>query len=139
MTAAQIEDKLIATVTALNIFATVLSAGRHVLPEVYAYPAAFVYWDGDSDTGSIPRPVDAVDFKIAVQVENLAGEKLAANDAYTVNDQVRNAIRGKTLGLTDIEPFVCLSRKCTDYHDSEGWIEYTHTYRTRLYNPVPVG
>jgi|GEM_PF-3365323 len=38
--------------------------------------------------------------------------------------------------IPDIEPFVCVSRKCTDYDDSDGMIEYTHIYRTRQYQSV---
>lgn len=137
MNVTQMEDILIGVVAALGKFATVESAGRKALPEMYAYPAAFVYFDGDTDTGSVPRPVDEVDFKIVVQSQNLYNEELAAADAYSLNDQVRAVIRGKTLGMQNIEPWRCVSRRCTDYIDDEGIIEYTHVYRTRLYSPVP--
>ena len=138
MTIVEIEDKLLEVIQDLSVFATLQSAGRKDIPEVYAYPACFVFFDGDQDSGSVPRPVDVITFSVAIQVQNLAAEQYAAHDAYTLNDLVRDAIRGKILGLTNIEPFTCASRQCTAYDDSEGVIEYTHTYRTRLYNPVPV-
>ena len=137
-TVAEIEDKLLQVLTALNCWAMVQSAGRKILPETIYYPACFVIWDGDDDTGSKPRPVDNVDFKVIVQTQNLASEDLAAADVYALNDLVRGEIRGKRLGIPDIEPFTCVSRRCTDYDDSDGMIEYTHIYRTRLYNLVPV-
>jgi hypothetical protein len=131
-----IEDTLLQVLTALNCWAMIQSAGRKALPETIYYPACFVIWDGDEDSGSKPRPVDHVDFKVVIQTQNLAGEDLAATDAYTLNDLVRGEIRGKTLGIPDIEPFTCVSRRCTDYDDSDGMIEYTHIYRTRLYQPI---
>jgi hypothetical protein len=136
-TIAQIEETLLGAVANLGAFATVQSAGRKALPEIYAYPACFVYWAGDTDAGAVPRPVDVVEFRVVVQVINLATEGLAAQDAYALNDLVRAAIRGKTLGFASIGPFVCQSRQCTDYDDETGMIEYTHTYSTKLYNPVP--
>jgi hypothetical protein len=138
MNVATIEDKLIETIKALDLFSTLQSAGRQDLPPVYSYPACFVFFDGDKDTGSIPRPVDEVTFAVTIQLQNLSQEMVAARDIYTINDLVRNAIRGKLLGLDAVEPFTCISRQCTGYDDSEGVIEYTHTYRTRLYSPVPV-
>ncbi len=131
-----IEDTLLDVITDLNCWTMVQSAGRKVLPETIYYPACFVFFDGDDAVATHPRPVDSIDFKIVIQVQNMAGENLAANDAYTLNDLVRSKIRGKTLGIPDIKPFTCVSRRCTDYDDSEGMIEYTHIYRTQLYQPV---
>ena len=138
MDIATVEDKLIETVNALGIFATLQSAGRMDIPPVYAYPACFVFFDGDTDTGNVARPVDEVSFSVVVQSQNLSFEQQAAHDIYSINDQVRGAIRSKVLGLADIEPFTCVSRQCTGYDDSDGVIEYTHIYRTRLYNQVVV-
>jgi len=135
-----VETKLLEVITALAVFAHVDTAGRKAIPEpgTYGYPACFVYWDGDDDTGTKPRPVDATDFAVIVQVQNYASEAEAAKDIYTLNDVVRAAIRGKSFGLAGIEPFDCLSRRLTDYAPEEGMIEYTHMYRTRMYQPVPV-
>ena len=134
---ALIEQALLDRIAELGIFALVQSAGRKALPSIYGYPACFVHWDGDTDTGTFPRPVDVAAFKVVIQSVNLAAEEQAAADAYELSDLVREAIRGKTLGLNDIEPLVCQSRLCTDYDDTEGMIEYTHTYSTRVYNAVP--
>lgn len=136
-TITQIEEAILATVTALGLFATVQSCGRKEIPSVYVWPSCFVYFDGDEAVVDSPRPIDDAKFKVVVQATNLGGEDQAARDIYSLNDAVRLALRGKTLGL-ELEPLACESRTCSDYNDSEGMIEYTHTYRTRLYQPVPV-
>jgi len=133
---AEIEDALIAEAEALGQFFTVQSSGRKAIPESYSYPACFIFWDNDSEVAGQSRAIDTVDFKVVVQTANLAGESLAAQDAYAINDALRDRIRGKTLGLASITPFVCLSRRCTDYDDEDGMIEYTHTYRTKVYQAV---
>lgn len=135
-TVSDIENALLFAVKSLGFFALVQSAGRQTLPDTICYPACFVVWDGDEDSGVISRPIDYASFKIIVQAQNYGSESSAANDVYQLNDLVRAVIRGKRLGFVDIEPFVCVSRSCTGYDDSEGMIEYTHTYKTRLYQPV---
>ena len=137
-TVAEIEDALLNLLTGLHGWAMIQSAGRKALPDPIYYPACFIIWDGDEDAATLPRPIDYVNFKVILLVQNFASENLAAIDIYTLNDLVRGAIRGKTLGFPDIEPFTCKSRSCTDYDDSDGMIEYTHIYRTRLYNPIVV-
>jgi hypothetical protein len=132
-TITQIEEAIISTIDGLNLFATLQSAGRKELPEVYAYPACFVFFDGDKALQSLPRPIDELTFSVAIQVQNLSLEQEAARNAYGLNDLVRAVIRNKTLGLPDIEQFTCASRHCSSYDDSEGVLEYTHTYTTRLY------
>lgn len=132
-----VEAAMLTAVADLGLFATVESAGRHEIPDTYAYPAAFAYFDGDDEVTGSPRPIDNALFKVVLQAVNLAGEDQAAQTIYELNDVVRATLRGKTLGL-DMEPLACLSRKLTDYRDDEGMIEYTHTYRTRLYQPVPI-
>lgn len=132
-----IETAILTVVADLGLFATVDSAGRHEIPDTYTWPAAFVYFDGDDSVTESPRPVDEAQFKVVLQAVNLAGEDQAAQTIYDLNDAVRAALRGKTLGL-EMEPLACLSRKLSDYSDNEGMIEYTHTYRTRLYQPVPI-
>jgi hypothetical protein len=135
-TVATIEDTILQALTNLNCWAMIQSAGRKTLPDSIYYPACFAIWDGDEDAESEPRPIDAVDFKVIIQVQNLAGEDQVATDIYALNDLVRTAIRGKTLGISGIEPFTCKYRRCTDYDDSDGMIEYTHLYRTRQYQPI---
>jgi len=136
MTIAEIEDTLIETIRGLNLFATLQSAGREDIPAVYGYPACFVFFDGDKAVATVPRPVDELDFTVAIQVQNLSLEQGAARGAYAINDQIRAAIRGKSLGIPSLEPFTCVSRQCSGYDDADGVIEYTHIYRTRLYQPV---
>lgn len=132
-----IEDAVLNTISELDLFATIQSCGRREVPAVYAWPACFIYFDGDEEVAAIPRPVDDARFKVVIQSTNLGGEDQAARDSYSLNDAVRAALRGKSLGL-DMEPLACESRICTDYQDDVGMIEYTHTYRTRLYQPVVV-
>lgn len=136
-TITQIENAILAVITALELFATVESCGRRVIPDVYVYPACFVYFDGDEAVVDAPRPIDDVKVKVVIQAANQGGEDQSARDIYSLNDAVRLIMRGKTLGM-ELEPFACESRICSDYNDAEGMIEYTHTYRTRLYQPVPV-
>lgn len=136
MTIVEIEDALLDTIVAMGVFATVQSAGRKSIPDVYAYPACFVFFDGDKGTGNTARAVDEVSFSISIQLQNLSAESEAAKNIYLLNDAVRDAIRGKTLGLANIQPFSCESRICSGYDDSDGVIEYTHVYTTILYgNP----
>lgn len=134
-TITQIEEAILTAVTGLGLFATVESCGRKEIPPAYAYPAAFVYFDSDEAVADTPRPVDDAKFKVVLQATNQAGEDQAARDTYSLNDEVRAALRGRSLGL-DMEPLVCESRICSDWDSNEGMIEYTHTYRTRLYQPV---
>lgn len=136
-TITQIEEAILAAVTTLGLFATVESCGRREIPAAYAYPAAFVYFDGDEAVVDTPRPIDEAKFKVVIQTTNLGGEDQAARDTYSLNDAVRAALRGKTLDL-ELEPLACRSRICSDYDESTGMIEYTHTYHTRLYQPVVV-
>lgn len=136
-TIAQIEDAILSVIASLGLFATTETAGRKEIPSTYVYPACFVYFDGDEAVTDTPRPIDSAKFKVVIQSTNQAGEDQAARDIYSLNDEVRTVLRGKTLGL-EMEPLACESRTCSDYDDAEGMIEYTHIYRTRLYQPVPV-
>lgn len=132
---AEIEDKLIETVEALGIFKGVWSVGRKELPALIAHPAAYVYFVSETDTGTKPRPVTGLVFEVVVAVKNLRSEKEAARDAYSIIDAARDALNGKTLGFTDIEPFVCVSREIVGYE--AGVIEYALRFRARQYLPVP--
>lgn len=135
-TITDIETTILGVLEALGCWAMLQSAGRQALPDTICYPACFVLWDGDEGAATTPRPIDQVSFKVIVQTQNMAGEALAALDAYALNDLVRDAIRGKTLGLANIDPFACVSRQNTDYDDSDGMIEYTHIYRAKQYQPI---
>lgn len=128
-----IEQAILDAITSLGVFATIESCGRSAIPDTYTWPAAFAYFDGDAETPDYAEAADTQVFQVVVQNINLAGEQLAALDAYVLIDLVRGAIRGKTLGLDEIEPFRCKSRRLTDYDDSDGMIEYTLTFETTWY------
>jgi len=138
---ADIEDDIIATIAALKdedenkIFRLVESLGRKKPPVTLNYPACFVYFAGDTNTGSKPRPVYWTEYECLVSVKNLSSEKTAANSIYSLIDTVRDAIEGSQLKNNDIEPFVCMSRELVDYAD--GVISYVVKFRTRHYLDVP--
>ncbi|HOF58880.1 MAG: hypothetical protein QM235_00615 [Pseudomonadota bacterium] len=140
-TIADIEDDIIATIAALKdedenkIFRLVESLGRKKPPVTLNYPACFVYFAGDTNTGSKPRPVYWTEYECLVSVKNLSSEKTAANSIYSLIDTVRDAIEGSQLKNNDIEPFVCMSRELVDYAD--GVISYVVKFRTRHYLDVP--
>lgn len=140
-TIADIEDDIIATIAALKdedenkIFRLVESLGRKKPPVTLNYPACFVYFAGDTNTGSKPRPVYWTEYECLVSVKNLSSEKTAANSIYSLIDAVRDAIEGSQLKNNDIEPFVCMSRELVDYAD--GVISYVVKFRTRHYLDVP--
>ena len=140
-TIADIEDDIIATIAALKdedenkIFRLVESLGRKKPPVTLNYPACFVYFAGDTNTGSKPRPVYWTEYECLVSVKNLSSEKTAANSIYSLIDTVRDAIEGSQLKNNYIEPFVCMSRELVDYAD--GVISYVVKFRTRHYLDVP--
>jgi len=134
-TISSIEDAMISTVKALNVFKVVESFGRKRPPEALQYPAAFVYFVSEKDTGARPRPTEELIYEILVVIKNLQIESAAAKDAYELLDDVRNAINFKSLGLTDVEPFTCVSRAMTEYAD--GIMSYTLQFKTRHYLPLP--
>lgn len=132
-TITRIEEAILAAVTTLGFFATVESCGRKELPPAYAYPAAFVYFDGDAETPEYAEYADKQTYVVVVQTTNLVNEAAAALDAYAIIDLVRDAIRGTTLGFADIAPLRCISRQLTDYVEAEGMIEYTLKFETVWY------
>lgn len=136
MDIAQIEDILITTHQNLGIFAQVVSFGREGEPNVLALPAALIYFDEAAEAESKGRPIDRIAFIVAIRVQNLASEMAAARDAYSLMAASITAVRGKTLGVTGIEPFTCAGRKLTDYDEQNGWIEYSIRYATRQYLPA---
>lgn len=138
---ADIEDDIITTIAALededdnNLFRLVESLGRKKPPVTLNYPACFVYFAGDTNTGSKPRPVYWTEYECLISVKNIASEKTAADSIYALIDVVRDAIEGSQLDNDDIEPFMCMSRELVDYAD--GVISYVVKFRTRHYLDVP--
>lgn len=131
-----IEDKIMETIQSLNIFRLVDSAGRKEIPTALSYPSAFVYFSGDRNTLTRPRTVMELSYEIAVINKNLRSEKTVAQDTYDLIDSVLDAINGKSLGISDIEPFTLFSRELTGYED--GVISYILRFQTRHYLEVPV-
>lgn len=134
----EVEDKLIETVDALPLGIYVDSIGRDKTApsgRIFDYPYASVFFNGDSEVASQPRPIDEEFYGILVSAKNLAGEQEAAADAYVIINAIRAAIRGKTLGFAGIEPFRVRSREFQGYED--GVITYLVTVSTRQYQPIP--
>lgn len=98
------------------------------------YPAAFVYFAGDKSDMAIPRPIVSIAYDVVIIAKNLKSELAAARDAYALIDAVRDAVNGKQLGITDIEPFVNTTREVAEYED--GTIAYILRFETRHYLPV---
>ncbi len=136
MTITDIENGLIGAIKGLNIFQVVASIGRKDRPQSLNYPAAFVFFAGDKDTGARPRPIYNTEFDVILLNKNLESSARAAKDIYELLDVVRDVVQGKTLGISNIEPFVCVSRELTNYEN--GVTEYTLRISTRLYLPVPI-
>ena len=130
-----IEDTLITTVKDLALFKLVDSLGRKDEPVTLNYPAAFVYFAGDKNTESQPRPIFTTAYDVLVIVKNLKSEDKAAKDAYVLIDAVRDAINGKALSITDIEKFICMSRELVGYE--AGVITYRLQFQARHYLAVP--
>lgn len=136
MSIVEIEDLLIAAVGQLVLFAVVDSAGRDAAPEVLQYPYASVFFIGDRQIVLNPRPIDELRYGIMVSHQHLGSEQEAAAGAYQLIDAVRDRINGKTLGVSDIEPFSVSTRELLGYED--GIITYLLTIVTNKYQPIPV-
>lgn len=136
MDIAAIEDALLAAVNALGLFSLVDSAGRDTAPQLLTYPYASVFFIGDGQLVLNPRPIDELRYGVMVSAQNFSSEEEAAADVYRLIDAVRTAIRGKTLGIDDIEPFACRSRELISYED--GVITYLLTVVTRQYQAIPI-
>ncbi|MBI5328856.1 MAG: hypothetical protein HZB80_11310 [Deltaproteobacteria bacterium] len=135
MTISEIEDRLITVIKGLSLFKWVDSMGRKGLPATLNYPAALIYFLSEKNTETKPRPVMILTYEAAVIDKNVQSEAKAAKDIYSLVDAVRDAINGKTLEITDIEPFVCGLIEFADYDG--GKITYTMQFQTRHYLPVP--
>lgn len=135
MNIAEIENILINKMRALGIFRVVDSMGRKDKPVSLSYPSAFVYFVSDSKMDIKPRPVYELIYEVIIINKNMQSEQKAAIDTYTIIDEVRDLVDGKTFGIDGIEPFSCESRELTDY--TSGEISYTLKIRTVMYLPVP--
>lgn len=129
------EQKLIDTLKAMGLFREVSSAGRDGDFKPLNYPAAAAVFLRDRDTGSRPRAIWEETYAVLIRDRNLADEKQAARGVYGLLDQVRDAIHGLTLGLTDIEPFACTDRRMIEY--KKGLIDYQLTFTCRRIGGVP--
>lgn len=134
----EVEDRLIETVRALPLGLYVDSIGRDLRPpdgQIFDYPYASIFFNGDQEVASQPRPIDDEFYGILVSAKNLGSEQEAAADAYAIINAIRAAIRGKILGFAGIEPFRVRSREFQGYED--GIITYLITVSTRQYQPIP--
>ncbi len=138
MNISEIEDVLISTIEGLNLFKYVGSLGRKGQPSALNYPCAFAYFAGCENTRSKPRPVYIMNYEILIVCKNLSlnTEKDAARDAYVLLEAVEQAINGKRLGITDIEPWTCVSIELGDYES--GVITYVMKFQTRNYLDMPI-
>jgi hypothetical protein len=136
MTIAEIEDKLLETIKALGLFATLQSVGRQDIPEAYAYPACFVFFAEDGDTEDLKDYATVTAFEVVVQVQNLFSAAAVNRDAYALLDFIKDAISGSNLGFIDAGPFRCSKRQLTGYDDSEGVAEYLIRLEVTWYRPA---
>lgn len=130
------EQLLLEAVKDTGAFRDVLSAGRHGDFKPKRYPAASAVFIGDRDIGARPRSIWEETYAVLVRDKNLADEAKAAAGVYGLLDLVRDTIHGKTLGMLDIEPFVCSDRRMLDYEG--GLIDYQLTFKCRRIGTVPV-
>ncbi len=134
-TIAQIEDKIILTLTNLGSFKAVYSVGRDELPPTLAYPFSSVYFTGMKDAGVRPRPVHGEIYEVLVGTKNVKSEKDASSDVYALIEAVDTALSGKVLAFTDIEPLWYISAEIVSYKD--GQIIYAMQFQTKHNRPVP--
>jgi len=134
-TIADIEDALLEAIEDLDEFKIVDSLGRKSMPAVLNYPACYVYFEADENTGNRPRPVYRMRFVALVINKNLQSEKQSARDTYGLVEAVEQAINGKQLSIEDIEPITCTKREFQNFEN--GIITYALTFETRHYLDVP--
>jgi len=134
------EDALITTLEGLKnlddskVFKTVASIGRKARPKAIVYPAAFACFVSDSRIQSQPRTIMNRRFGLAIVVQNVAGEKQAADNLYDLIDTVLGATVGKNLSLANIGPFQYGQGAVEEYED--GRISYLMILETNVYFPV---
>lgn len=135
-TITEIEDAIICALEDAKCFEMVASFGREGTPPAPRFPAALVYFAGDSDTGNLPRPVFMTRFDVLVSSRNLSSEESAKRDAYQLLDAARDAILGKTLGLVGVGPFGMAGREFIRY--GGGVATYALRFQARAFLPVPI-
>lgn len=133
----EIEKKIIETISGPGTFKVVESVVSDELPPTLNYPAAFMYFESEDIADDQVRPVYKITYGVIVVNKNLRSEQDAAQDTYGLLDTCRDALQGKTLGFTDITPFVCTSRELLAYND--GIISYLLKFTTKNYLPAPPG
>jgi hypothetical protein len=135
------ENKLIDTVKALKttdekpVFLDVESMGRKGKPVAFRFPAAFVCYLSDQKIPSKPRPMFKRRFTVVIVNQNVSNEKNAATDTYELIESARDAILGKTLGLSGVSPFELLGITIDEF--DAGKITYTLFFETTVYLPIP--
>ena len=129
---ADIERVIINVVEGTKIFSTVASLALAPAPTAFKYPCAYVVFDSDENVSDYPRPIYSMVFSVLIMFNLLTSD---SNTIYGALEAVEQAINGKQLGLSDIEPFKCIKRELNGYYD--GIIAYTVSFRTRHYLDVP--
>lgn len=130
-----LEDDLKSALAATELFRTVRSGGREPEPAALNFPAAIVFFLGDRDLGTEPRPTLGLNFGVTVYNRNVASVGDASRDTYDLLDAVRDAINGKTFGRLQMDAWRCVSREFVDYAD--GVIAYLITFSTTHWLDVP--
>lgn len=130
----EIEDKIIIAIQGTGDFGLVASLALVAKPiKTTEISSAFVYFEKDILQGEKTRPVYKNYF--VVVAEYYLGK--SEIDTYFAIDSLRDSLQGKTLGLTDITPFICDSRTITGFE--EGIIQYSLVFTTNTYLPIPTG
>jgi phage gp37-like protein len=135
-TIADVENKMLESIRATGKFKLVDSVGRSAPPLAMNYPAAFVFFVGDEDTGNRPRPIYNTRFDVVVVNKNLRGEQQVARDTYELLEDVRESVVGKTYGLEALSPLEMVGRSMLEYEN--GVVSYALHFAARMYMPVPV-
>jgi hypothetical protein len=131
------EDAIITALQATGLFQEIVSAGREGMVPPHRKPSASVVFLGDSDVGGNgQRSLDDELFGVIVSAVNKRGEKEAARTAYVLIEGTKLALRGKTLGLSDIEPLRYVKGRLVGY--SAGDIDYQLDFSARRIGAVQV-
>jgi hypothetical protein len=134
------EDAIISALTGLKnvdttpIFRMVASIGRKAKPAVINFPAAFACYVSDSPIQQHPRIIVKRRFGVAIVVQNVAGEKQAADNLYALIEKVFTATLGQKLGLADINPFEYGMGAVEQYDD--GRITFLMILETSVFFPI---
>lgn len=128
-----IEDKMIQDMRNLGIFKKVDSVGREAPEPPTTYPIANIYFDGDRDVSSGPRPVPDFFYIVQIADKNLRGEKKAANDIYSLMHQVITLFNGTYLGLDGVQAVRYLERAFVSYE--AGVMTYAIRFRVSVILP----